>query len=405
MKSAPIVLSDSLASEAQRVIALSLRNTGWQVETCWILKASDYFTLAARRGLAHWWLRFLMYGAYPVKLLWRILRAPEGSIFVVSSNTFYAPGLAALAGAVSRCRVVHLLYDLYPDALEVAGKVRTNGVAAKTIGAFMRLTQRRCIGTVYIGRFMGQHMARRWAPGRRECTIFYGTDRAIVSPVECAPASVPLLIRYGGNLGYMHDVESLTACVRSLARRQDVRFDFAIYGIGLKKLKAAFAGLPVNVAEPSPKDWGRQLMSYPVGLVSLSPGGATICFPSKIFGMLAAGQAVIAICPAWSDLAQIVRDYDVGWIVNNSPYQAAEQLEGPDYLLRARALRPLAEVVQDFTSLVAGLLNDLPAVEQKRRNVHRAAGILCGPSAFADQWNAFLGGLPPAGQRGGSGVC
>ena len=400
MKPAPIVLFDSVASEPQRLIAESLRSAGWQVETCSLLKGTDYQALATRQGRARWRLRFLMYVVYPLKLLWHVLRAPKASIFIVSSNTFYAVGFAALAGVASRCRVVHLLYDLFPDVLEVAGKVRSNGVIAKAIGVFMRLTQRWCSGTVYIGDFLRQHMGRRWAPARHECTIPVGTDLALFPPGGCAAPASPVSVRYGGNLGYMHDVESIIACVRPFADHQDVRFHFAISGVGLKTLRTAFAGLPINVTEISQQaTWRHDLANYPIGLVSLSPGGATVCLPCKIFGMLAAGQAVIAICPAWSDLAQIVRDYDAGWIVNNSPYQAAKEMEGPDYLHRTRAVRPVEEVARDFSRVMEEVQRDADLVQQKRRNARQAAGMLCGTGAAAEKWNAFLAGLPAAGRR------
>jgi len=37
--------------------------------------------------------------------------------------------------------------------------------------------------------------------------------------------------------------------------------------------------------------------------------------PSKTYSALAAGQAVVAICPTASDLADTIRKHDCGWVV------------------------------------------------------------------------------------------
>ena len=40
-----------------------------------------------------------------------------------------------------------------------------------------------------------------------------------------------------------------------------------------------------------------------------------VVLPSKTFSALAAGQAILAICPKDSDLADLVLKYDCGWVV------------------------------------------------------------------------------------------
>jgi len=52
-----------------------------------------------------------------------------------------------------------------------------------------------------------------------------------------------------------------------------------------------------------------------LGLVTVKSGAENVVFPSKAFSALLAGQALVAICPEGSDLADLVRRHDCGFVV------------------------------------------------------------------------------------------
>ena len=82
--------------------------------------------------------------------------------------------------------------------------------------------------------------------------------------------------------------------------------------------------------------WRKDIRNFHVGLVSLSPGGASVCLPSKTYSMMAGGLSIIGICPEWSDLANLIKEMDAGWVVNNSIYSSTSQLKSGE---KKRALR------------------------------------------------------------------
>ena len=74
----------------------------------------------ADTGFAHLWLRVQQYVVYPVYLCGSLLFGKKADVVVVCTNTFYAPWLASFFHK----RVVHLVYDLFPEALQMVGTTK-----------------------------------------------------------------------------------------------------------------------------------------------------------------------------------------------------------------------------------------------------------------------------------------
>jgi hypothetical protein len=67
----------------------------------------------ARSTPARLWLRLQQYAVYPLYLCGSLLFGKKADVVVVCTNTFYAPWLASFFHK----RVVHLVYDLFPEAM------------------------------------------------------------------------------------------------------------------------------------------------------------------------------------------------------------------------------------------------------------------------------------------------
>jgi len=109
-------------------------------------------------------------------------------------------------------------------------------------------------------------------------------------------------------------------------------------------------------------------------LVALTPAGMRVCLPSKTHSMMAAGLAIIAICPARSDLAALVRDTGAGWVVDNTERNAAET--GRAFAELARELAAQPELVREA-----------------RRRARHAAEATYGHIEIGRRWSEFVGKL------------
>lgn len=383
-------LGKSLAASADEVVAVTAVSEG------------GYRRAARGSRLARLVLRLRMYLVYPAMLAGAALRARQGDTFVVTSNTFFAPAWVALLARWRGIRVVHVLYDLYPDAIEVAGRITTGGVAAGLVGWVTRLNQRWTAGTVYLGDFLRDYAERRWGHTKQPVVIPIATDVRLYGGEPPRPPRLPpLRLHYGGQLGLMHDADSLLAGLRALAAGgalgTSVHFDALISGGRAGEFEAALRNTPgVHVAGTLPSDsWRRHAEGQHVGVVTLSPGGATVCLPSKTYAMMAAGLAIVAVCPRWSDLARLVEETGAGWVVNNAASPAP--LQQPAYIVACRATRPAEEVGADFCDRIRHLAASPAEVQACRENAWRAVRDRFSPDIISRQWSAYLAGLAAGG--------
>ena len=379
-------LTKSLAASADEVVAVTAVSEG------------GYRRAARGSRLVRLVLRLRMYVVYPLLLAGAALRARRGDTFVVTSNTFFAPAWVALLVRWRGIRVVHVLYDLYPDAIEVAGRITTGGMAARIIGWVTRLNQRWAAGTVYLGDFLRDYAERRWGQTRKPVVIPIATDVRLYGGEPPQPPPLPpLRLHYGGQLGLMHDADSLLAGLRALAASgalgTSVTFDALISGGRAAEFEAALRNTPgVYIAGTLPSDsWRRHAEGQHVGVVTLSPGGATVCLPSKTYAMMAAGLAIVAVCPWWSDLARLVEETGAGWVVNNAA--SPPPLQQPAYVGACRATRPLGEVAAEFCDRIRRLAESPAEVQACRENAWRAVRERFSPELISREWSAYLATL------------
>lgn len=342
------------------------------------LTQQRYRSLAGGGRCARWLLRWCMYVAYPLRLAWVALRSPRGAVLLVTSNVFFAPALAAKLASGRGGKVVHLLYDLFPDALEVAGALKPGGMAVRLLGAVARANLRGPAAVVFLGEFLRQHAEARWGKARISRVVDIGADtRAFASELTRLRAR-PLHVHYGGNLGHMHDADVLidavaSACVAG-GDSGAVYFSFRIGGAMAGKVTAALAGTSVDLGRTLPaSDWRDLAQKAHVGFVTLSPGGATVCLPSKTYAMMAAGMAIVAIGPRTSDLAQLVLQSHAGWLV--------------DSLDPVGRKRGTAEIAAEFSALVTRLARAPDEVEAKRRAAFQAAHVRYGFATLEARWH------------------
>lgn len=390
-----VFLCTNVHGEPTRYVAQVLGEGGSPAPVIFWLREDIYRALGVRTGWARIWLRIQMYVLYPLKLVWSLARARKGHIFVVTTNCFYAPLLASILGRARGCPVVHLLFDLFPDGIEVAGKLHVNGFISRMIGWIPRATQRWSSGVVYLGEYLRWHAEQRWGKNSHATCIDVGTDHTRFSAGVRSSNDGVVRVRYGGQLGHFHDAGTLAECIAHVLKtRQNfsprIAFSFFVSGVGTFELKRRLQGLPVQIDLPIEDDnWRETLSSFQVGLLSTSPRGASVCLPNKLYGMLAAGQAILALCPIWGDLARIIVKHKVGWVVNNSAHFALRPEKSVRYLRRLGDVRTLSDVIADFERAIDEILSNADEVERRRENARKVAWQY-GLENTRRHWQEFL---------------
>jgi len=372
-----IVLSSSVCSDLVEGIAARI---GPETEILSTISEARYRRWSSGGAAGRMGLRMLGVIGHPARLVCRVLQAPRGTVFVVTTNPFFAPALAVWAGRRRGQRVVHHVFDLYPDALEAAGAIPAGGWRSRLIGQFTRAAQRGCAGAVYLGAALQRHAERRHGRAATSAVIDVTADEALFgAPAETPPG--PLTLHYGGQLGRMHTAGPLAEAVRLLRAEREagqVRFDFRVGGANAAPL-LALAGEPgVTVGPVLPAgEWRVATGAMHIGLVSLTTKGATVCLPSKTYALLAAGMAVLAVAPAASDLAGLVESTGAGWVVD--PGDASDAAT--------------AKAGAEIAALVRRWLWDPVEVRDRRRAALAAARGRFGREETGRRWHQFLAEL------------
>jgi hypothetical protein len=372
-KSIKIYLASNVGIDYFFFLAKTIENGGYIVEPIYLIGEAKYRKLSKSSGLEKIWLRIQMYFLYPFYLIYIGFKSKSRSIFVVSSNTFYAPYLVHFFLRFKGIKVIHMLYDLFPDAIEISGIITKGSFFSRMIGKIASKNQATCDATVYLGNFLKKHTENRWGKSNVSKVIDISTDLSLYSAdFEQLDLSSKLVIHYGGQLGHLHDANSIIESIKYVCQsdiRDQIEFNFYVSGSQAQFLEEALKGYPVTIISTVPSHkWREDIKNFHIGLVSLSPGGATVCLPSKTYGMMAGGMAILAICPQWSDLASLVDRLDAGWIVNNSVYTSEFEFNQSQENKSITDKKSIELVKKDFYEVLKEVLDNRSLLEQKRRN-------------------------------------
>jgi glycosyltransferase involved in cell wall biosynthesis len=259
---------------------------------------------------------------------WKVIYASRQrncpSVRVVATNPFFAPWLA-LQTSPRRVTVISLVYDLFPDAFEVAGLLRANSLASMLLALPTRLAFKRASATVFLGTKVKSHAESRYGPAANSRIIPVGADGSCFAgyPPRCLRSGEQVILLYCGQMGKMHDVETLARFIKRRlpgSLQSKLVWLFHAYGAGFQQLRDAVgsngAGWEIKWRNPlSEEDWIAAMKNCHVGVVTMGTGAEKVVMPSKTYSAMVAGQAILAICPRWSDLADTVRKHDCGWVV------------------------------------------------------------------------------------------
>jgi hypothetical protein len=184
-----------------------LTAAGFDAKQCYQISEASY--RSAKSAPARLFLRFRQYVAYPIQLCvvlvlqwirfiscrlfgYRFLQRETRKlktgqlrardVCVVSTNTFYAPLIATYLHP----NVVHLVYDLFPEAMIHSGKWTEGTLKVKFIRWITKQTLKRAKTNVFLGERLKTYVESIHGPVPNSAIIAVGADQALFrrSPKE-----------------------------------------------------------------------------------------------------------------------------------------------------------------------------------------------------------------------------
>jgi len=290
---------------------ISLR--GYRTNLQCSLTEIDYHNL--RGGMAGLRRRWNMYVAQSWKCILQS-RSCTSTFRIVTTNPFYAP---VLVSRFSRADdfTINLVYDLFPEALVQSGMIRPDSAIEKCIAKITRHAFQRCDATVFLGENLKAFAEDRYGAAKYGTVIPVGGDgqRFKNEPRMLADGEF-VRVLYSGTMGRMHDFATLAEAIKKRLPSGLV-MEVRAGGSGYKKLRE-------QIVEENGIEWGgylddeawiKSMQHTHVSIVTVATGAERVVMPSKTYSSLLAGHAILAICADRSDLADLVRSHNCGWVI------------------------------------------------------------------------------------------
>jgi glycosyltransferase involved in cell wall biosynthesis len=235
--------------------------------------------------------------------------------------------LCALLFSFRSRPIVYLVLDVYPDTAIHLGLLPRYHPLTRLWNGLHRLALRRAAAIVVLGRRTAEIIEKK---GRKRDSLASKThvihlwsDELRIRPRERPPAPRTdnnFILMYAGNMGRVHDMETIMRAAGELAAEPHIHFEFI--GEGFKKRWMEEFARERGMANcrfgpyVAREELGDLISSADAGLVSLIQGQEGLSEPCKTFGIMAAGRPVLGVLPRASEMAGIVIEHRCGVVVD-----------------------------------------------------------------------------------------
>lgn len=223
-----------------------------------------------------------------------------------------------------------LIYDLYPDVVTELGVSKNNSFIVKVWHKVNHLVWGRARQIIVLSSTMEKRLLSKHPDLIDKVKVIHNWANAQkIKPMDKQDnwfakehqSDRQFTVLYSGNLGRCHDADTILATVKLL---QDEPIQFVFIGAGVKYQEClqqiSAMGiencrfLPYQPKEVLPYS----LTCADLGLVSIAPGLEGVIAPSKLYGLMAAGVPIAAICEPHSYLRSLVNGIGFGACFDNN---------------------------------------------------------------------------------------
>lgn len=256
-----------------------------------------------------------------------LLVCKREDILLVVTNPPLLPFIALLINLIKGSDIILLIHDVYPEVL-VATKVSNPLSLIVKIGWLANyFLYKKSSKIITLGRDVFQLLESKVKIDKNKvCCIPNWAEDEII-PLSKKDNSLlqklnlinHFIVLYAGNLGRTHGIEDLAEVASFLKEKNDLHF--LVIGAGGKKSwlenyikENSLTNISVCPYLPSSEKIV-SLNACDVALISFVPGMAGVSVPSRMYNQMAAGKPIIAVADEWSELAQVIQEEKIGWVV------------------------------------------------------------------------------------------
>lgn len=333
---------------------------------------------------------------------WRALSkcVAQGDIVIAKTDP---PMLGCVvAGIVNKRQafLINWLQDIYPEVAIAARTPLMSGPAASLLKTIRDRSLKKAAANVVIGEVMAEFLADRGIDQKKLRSIPNfpldadgSVDTDVVPLRQWWDLEDKFVVGYSGNLGRVHDYHTILGAAESLKYHSE--FVFLCIGGGKQFEALAAAVRESNLhhmfqfrAYVRREDLIPALQASDIHWVSLRPEFEGLIVPSKIYGIAAAGRAIIAIGDPGGEIPRLVTRHECGIVVQSgNSGELADQLlllsKDREQVL-AMGRRAKASIAQQYSreAALGSWLELLEEVAAPKQNPGTAAIQIAGKASL-----------------------
>ena len=256
-----------------------------------------------------------------------VIRFRRGDKVIVVTNPPLLPFLITIASKLKRSRTVLLVHDVYPEVLVAAGILKLGSYICNLIQNATHWLYQSVTKVIVIGRDMEQIAVSKCGHTDKVQLITNWADLDIVKPLERQDNSLlktyglldNFVLQYCGNMGRTHGLEYLLQTAEALQNGDSSHF--LMIGSGARKnwLKKQVEDRNISNMTILPRcqrdDLNETLNACDIAVISFVHGMSGVSVPSRMYNIMAAGKPIMAIADDDSELASVVIEEDIGWVI------------------------------------------------------------------------------------------
>ena len=264
--------------------------------------------------------RVLNYLSYVALSVPRALATPCDLVLAMTDPPF--EGIVGAFVALAKGKpYVYNIRDLYPD-MAVAGSLIEPSLLTRVWDVLHRGSLRRAARVVVLGEDMRDRVIRKGVDPKRVAVIRDGADLAAADCAACTfdadviravRSEFPFVLLHAGNLGFYGAWQTLLGAAEHLS---DDGVGLVFVGDGAQRAQLQEAARSLSNVRFLPFFPATQIQSVLAAadahVVTIKRGLEGIVVPSKFYGILAAGKAVVAVAPQETDVARLTEQIGCG---------------------------------------------------------------------------------------------
>ena len=274
-------------------------------------------------------------------------------VFTISQPPVLGGLLGVFGKWIKKAKFIYNIQDFNPEQIQ-AVNFTSNKLILKAMMAFDKFSCRKADKVIVVGRDMIDTLKRRFLTesefhdetaikrkmpryayinnwiNEKEIIPLNTEDKKVVEFKHKYGLQDKFVIMYSGNIGLYYDLVNIMKIIHKFENNKDVVFAFVGAGSVLDELKdyqkKNKMSNVVFIPYQDKSDLVYSLNAGDVHFVVNAKGIKGVSVPSKLYGVMSAGKAVLGILEKNSEARLIIEDSKCGISVNPGDYSAIEKL-------------------------------------------------------------------------------